>query len=158
MSAPLADHDVLSPSPKERTMSDPSPQNHSIPLTTSVKGNVITISGNGDWTLRAGAPAMEFQFTLADTSGANVQFASLDTADNISTCPPTGSGNQSGQVTGITMNNNSPTKNARFNDNNNNPAVNGPMNVSYQWNFTCDSTHTVQPFDPIISNGGKVSS
>jgi len=157
MTAP-SDHDVLSPSPKERSMNDPSPPSHSIPLSTSVNGSVITISGNGDWTLHAGAPATEFQFSLTDTSGANVQFASLDAADNITTCPPTGSGNQSGQITGVTMNNNSPNKSARFNDNNNNPAVNGPINVSYQWNFTCDSTHTVQPFDPIISNGGKLSS
>lgn len=137
-------------------MNDPSPQSHAIPLTTSVSGNVITISGNGDWTLNAGTPATEFRFTLNDTSGANVQFASLDTADNISSCPPTGSGNQSGQIVGITMNNNGPNKSAHFNDNNNNPSVNGPMNVSYQWNFSCDSTHTVQPFDPIISNGGKL--
>lgn len=135
----------------------PNPTN-TIPLTTSVNGSVISINGDGNWTLNAGTPATEFQFSLTDTSGANVQFASLDTADNINSCPSTGSGNQSGQITGITMNNNGPNKSARFNDNNNNPAVNGPMNVSYQWNFTCDAGHTVQPFDPIISNGGKLSS
>lgn len=139
-------------------MNDPSPPSHAIPLTANANGSVITVSGNGDWTLHAGAPATEFQFTLDDRSNANVQFASLDAADNISTCPPVGSGNQSGQIVGVTMNNNGPNKSARFNDNNSNPSVNGPMNVSYQWNFSCNPGFTVQPFDPIISNGGKVSS
>ncbi len=37
--------------------------------------------------------ATRFNFTLQDTSGANVKFASLDTCDNVDTCPPTGSGN-----------------------------------------------------------------
>ncbi|WP_458389738.1 hypothetical protein [Sphingomonas sp. F9_3S_D5_B_2] len=101
------------------------------------------------------APATHFMFTLNDQSGANVKFASLDAADNLTGCPPTGSGNKSTQVVGETMNNNAPQKRAQFTDNNSNPAKNGPMNVSYQWNFTCDAPFTVEPFDPIISNGGK---
>ena len=42
-----------------------------------------------------------------------------------------------------------------FTDKNNNPAINGEMNVSYQWNFTCDPPFSVLPFDPIIKNGGN---
>ena len=156
MTAP-PEHDVRSPSLKEGSMNDPSPPTHSITLSTSVNDSVITITGDGAWTLHPGAPVTEFQFTLDDTSSANVQFDSLDAADNMSTCPPVGSGNQSTQIDHVVMTNNGPNKSARFNDNNSNPASNGPMNVSYQWNFRCDPGHRVMPFDPIISNGGRLS-
>ena len=41
---------------------------------------------------------------------------------------------------------------ASFTNNNNNK---DPMDVAYQWKFTCsDPELEVQPFDPIINNGG----
>ncbi|MBV9529108.1 hypothetical protein [Sphingomonas sp.] len=126
---------------------------HGVPLTANRSGNLITISGPGNFSVGAGQAATHCQFTLTDNSGANVKFASLDTADNITGCPPVGSGNQSGEIVGITMNNNGPSKMGQFTDNNNVPGT-----VSYQWEFTCDSPFTVTPFDPIISNGGKSNS
>ena len=42
---------------------------------------------------------------------------------------------------------------AEFWDRNDNE---GEMDVSYQWEFTCPDGTTVQPFDPIIANGGKM--
>jgi hypothetical protein len=128
------------------------PPSHSVALTASRTDNLITISGSGAFSVPARQPATHCSFTLTDNSGANVEFASLDTADNITGCPPVGSGNQSGQIVGVTMNNNAAQKSAQFTDNN---SSNGPMTISYQWNFTCDSPCTVSPFDPIISNGGK---
>jgi hypothetical protein len=150
-------HAANAPQPKLGDPPNP-PPSHTVALTTSLNGNTIAITGDGGWNVPAGQPATHFNFTLTDTSGANVQFASLDAADNMTTCPPPGSGNGSGQIVGVTMNNNGPNKSARFTDNNSNPSTNGPMNVSYQWNFSCDPTHTVQSFDPIISNGGRVTS
>ena len=38
---------------------------------------------------------------------------------------------------------NNQSKTAAFTDKNNNPAINGELNVSYQWNFTCDAPFTV---------------
>jgi hypothetical protein len=156
-----APSDTIAPAAPHPRLDDPPQPQHSITLTTTVSGTTISISapaGNGGTSLPVDQAATRFNFTLQDSSGQNVQFSSLDTADGITTCPPTGSGNKSGQIVGITMNNNNNNhqpNTAGFTDNNNNPATNGPLDVSYQWNFTCNSGYTVQPFDPIISNGGK---
>jgi hypothetical protein len=127
---------------------------HDVALTATRSGNVITIGGTGNFSVPQGQAATHCKFTLTDNSqGGNVQFSSLDTADNLQGCPPVGSGNNSSQIVGISMKNNQSPKWAQFTDNNNNSL---PMTVSYQWNFTCDAPYTVSPFDPIISNGGKI--
>ena len=120
-----------------------------IPLTTSREGNIVRILGEGGADLPKGSGAHRFRFTLNDTTGLNVEFSSLDTQDDVSSCPPA-PGENSQQIVGVTMG--SPARTAGFTDNNNNSS---PMNVSYQWNFTCsDPNVQVQPFDPIIRNGG----
>ena len=150
--------DMHAPNAPQPKLGDPPPNpelpQHTVALSTSVSGNTITINGAGSFSIPVGQAATHCKFTLTDTSGANVQFDSLDAADNITTCPTPGSGNGSGQIIGITKENNASPKKAQFTDNNNNQA---PMNVSYQWNFSCDAPYTVEPFDPIISNGGKSS-
>jgi len=150
--------DMHAPNAPQPKLGDPPPKpqppQHTVALSTSVSGNTITIEGAGSFSIPLGQAATHCNFTLTDTSGANVQFDSLDTADGITTCPPTGSGNNSSQIVGITPNNHASPKTAQFTDNNSNQ---GPLNVSYQWNFTCDAPYTVEPFDPIISNGGKSS-
>ena len=128
-----------------------------VALTADLSGSAIIISGPpGPFSVGKDTGACGFDFTLTDNTGANVQFDSLDTADNIAGCPTTGSGDQSTQIGGVAKNNNVSPKTARFTDNNNNDAKNGPMNVSFQWNFTCDdASKSVEPYDPIIANGGK---
>jgi len=144
----------VAPNPHE-AMDDPGQPIQEIALGTSVNGTVISITGNGDASIPTGQAATIFKFTLTDTSGANVQFSSLDAEDGTTACPPVGSGNRSGQIVGITMHNNQTPKKAQFTDNNNNNPANGALNVSYQWEFTCNTGFTVQPFDPVISNGGR---
>jgi hypothetical protein len=150
--------DSHAPTAPQPTRGEPPTQPQvNLQLGTSVSGNTITITGdNSTKPLQTNQAATHFNFTLNDTSGANVKFDSLDAQDNSSSCPPTVTGNQSGQIVGITTNNASPNnKSARFTDNNDNNAANGVLNISYQWNFTCDPPYSVRPFDPIISNGGK---
>lgn len=142
----------VQPAPDARLENSPGGPQHTVALTTSIDGNTISIAGQGSFSVPVGQAATHCKFTLSDASGANVKFASLDTADDINGCPPTGSGNRSSQIVGVTMNNKAPQKTAQFTDSNNNE---GHMNVSYQWNFTCDAPYSVLPFDPIISNGGK---
>lgn len=126
-----------------------------VPLTATRSGNTIRVTGSGGASLAVDRPATRFNFTLTDNSQCNVKFASLLAVDDCSTCPPT-SGGTSQQIVGVTMNNGATPKTAAFTDNNSNPAQNGPMDVAYQWSFTCDCPGvTVQPFDPIISNGGR---
>lgn len=125
-----------------------------VPLTATRNGNTISITGNGGANLAVNSGAHRFVFTLTDNSGANVQFASVDTCDNTTSCPPP-SGENSQQIVAVVMQNTSSPKYAAFTDNNSNLANNGPMSVSYQWNFTCDSPCTVGSFDPIIENGGR---
>lgn len=131
-------------------------QNHSqltsraVALTASISGNKITISGNGGADLPKNSGAHRFDFTLASPPGVTVEFASLDTQDNCSTCPPA-SGENSTQIVGVQIGKGG--NSASFTDNNNNKG--GPMDVSYQWNFTCDDPSIqVEAFDPIIKNGG----
>lgn len=148
---------VDAPTAPKPKLKDPPPTqpNVDIALGTAVNGTTITITGNGDATLPQGQSATVFNFTLNDGSGANVQFSSLDAKDGISTCPPVGSGNLSGQINGVNMHNNKTPRTAHFTDSNSNDPANGTLNVSYQWEFTCNSGYTVEPFDPIIKNGGK---
>jgi len=121
---------------------------HSVPLTATVSGNTVTISGNGSANLAKNSGAHRFNFSLTSPAGLTVQFDSLDTQDDCSTCPPA-SGENSKQIVGVQIGSNT----ASFTDSNNNK--DGPMDVSYQWNFTCDDpTLQVEPFDPIIKNGG----
>ena len=147
----MSSHADTQPRPKIADNDPPGGPQFAIPLTTRVDGNTITILGDGSKTVPKGQAATHFMFTLTDTSGGEVQFASLDAADNSSSCPPP-RGINSSQIVGVTMNNNAPQKTAQFTDNNSNQ---GQMNISYQWNFTCSPTFNVLPFDPIISNGGK---
>ncbi|WP_155264503.1 hypothetical protein [Sphingomonas segetis] len=123
---------------------------HKIPLTATIVGNKVRISGNGDADLKPNSGGHRFEFAIASPPGLTVEFASLDSEDNCSTCPPA-SGENSKQIVSVKI---YPTT-ASFNDNNNNSV---PMDVSYQWNFTCDNPKlTVEPFDPIIKNGGTTT-
>ena len=126
-----------------------SPTVHNIQLTANRTGNRVTISGNGGASLPKASGAHRFNFDLSDNTGLSVEFSSLDAEDNSSTCPPA-PGENSQQIVGVTMG--PQPRTASFTDNNNNS---GPMDVSYQWNFTCNDPNVrVDPFDPIIRNGG----
>jgi hypothetical protein len=126
-----------------------SPPVHDIPLAANRSGNRVTISGQGGASLPKASGAHRFRFTLADPTGLDVEFSSLDTEDNRSTCPPA-PGENSTQIVGVTMG--PQPRTAAFTDNNDNS---GPMDVCYQWHFTCnDPAVQVEPFDPIIRNGG----
>ena len=117
-----------------------------IQLTANRTGNRVNIVGDGDRSLAPGSGAEVFDFALADPTGLNVSFSSLDTQDN-GRCPPV-AGLNSGQIVGVAIR----PQNASFTDRNSNR---DPMDVSYQWNFTCnDPAVRVAPFDPIIKNGG----
>lgn len=122
-----------------------------VALTATKSGNRVTVSGNGGADLPQNSGAHRFNFTISSPPGLAVQFASLDTQDNCSTCPPA-SGENSQQIVGVQINGGT----AAFTDNNNNQG--GPMDVSYQWNFSCsDPDVDVESFDPIIKNGGTTT-
>lgn len=123
---------------------------HDIPLTATVRGSRIRIDGAGSADLPKNSGAHHFRFMLTPPPGIDVRFSSLDTQDNRSTCPPS-PGDNSNQIVGVRI---APDgHSASFTDNNNNRG--GPMDVCYQWNFTCsDSSKQVEPFDPVIKNGG----
>ena len=122
---------------------------HTIQLTATIVGSEIVVSGNGAANLPANSGAHRFDFSLTSPDGVTVRFASLDTQDNCSTCPPA-SGENSKQIVAVQIGPNGDT--AGFTDNNSNQQA---MDVSYQWNFSCsDPSLRVQPFDPIIKNGG----
>jgi len=125
-----------------------------IQLTANLSKSVITISGSGDVDIPEGQQATRFNFTLNDSTGFNVKFASLDAEDNSTACPPPG-GQNSTQIEGVQTHNNHAPRRAAFTDKNNNDPKNGELKISYAWNFTCDAGATVEPFDPIISNGGR---
>lgn len=125
-----------------------------ITLTATVRDSAISVSGNGSANIPVNQGATRFNFTLIDNTGFNVQFASLDTADNSTACPPP-PGENSRQISGVTMHNNQTPPTASFTDNNSNNAASGPLSISYAWNFSCDAGMTVGQYDPIITNGGK---
>ena len=125
---------------------------HNIPLTATLAGSTVRINGNGARKLAQGSGAHRFNFTLDDQTGLNIQFSHLDSEDNRSTCPPA-SGDNSDQIVAVTIGPRPGT--ASFTDNNNNR---GRMDVAYQWHFTCDDPNKqVEPFDPVIENGGNAS-
>jgi hypothetical protein len=93
----------------------------------------------------------EFRFKLDDNTSKNVRFAALTSAD-CSTCPPVTT-NPNTQIHDVQIHNTPGQTHAEFKNRNDNPR---PIDVSYQWEFTCDAPATVNPFDPIISNGGRV--
>jgi len=122
---------------------------HTILLTATIVGTEIVVSGAGGANLPVNSGAHRFDFSLTSPDGVTVRFESLDTQDNCSTCPPA-SGENSKQIVAVHIGPNGDT--AGFTDNNSNQQA---MDVSYQWNFTCsDPSLQVQPFDPIIRNGG----
>lgn len=128
-----------------------SPNDHNIQLVANRTGNRVTISGAGGANLPKASGAHRFNFTLIDNTNPSlgVDFSSLDAEDNSSSCPPA-PGENSQQIVGVTIG--PQPRTAAFTDNNNNS---GPMDISYQWNFTCNDPNVrVDPFDPIIRNGG----
>ena len=114
----------------------------------------IIITGNGGRNLPKGSGSHHFKFELDDKTTKNVKFASLTAADNCSTCPPDTT-KPNTQIVDVRTDN-SPSsgqpRRAEFKDKNDNKPA---MDVSYQWEFTCDPTMKVSPFDPTIVNGGK---
>jgi len=131
---------------------------HHITLTAELNPSnpmEIRVTGNGRRRLPRGSGWHHFKFTLNDRTPHNVEFLSLAAADNCSDCPPP-AGSSSGQIVNISMDNNpghGRPRTAEFEDRNDNKPA---MNVSYQWAFRCNPGMTVLPFDPIISNGGRV--
>ena len=124
---------------------------HRIRLTAEIDAaNVITLTPK--IRLRRKSGGHHFKFVLDDRSGKNVQFAALTHEDNCSTFSPAPK-NPGSQIYDEDTHNNDSPRWAEFKNKNNNTR---PMNVSYQWEFTCDSGATVLPYDPIISNGGRV--
>ena len=73
---------------------------HSVPLVATLVGKTIKISGNGGASLPKNSGAHHFDFTLASPAGLTVEFKSLDTQDDCSTCPPA-SGENSKQIVGV---------------------------------------------------------
>jgi hypothetical protein len=120
--------------------------------TTDKQGKVVITGDNAKKTLPKGTGPHHFSFSLDDQTKPkqNVKFASLDTADNCSTCPPP-SGENSTQIPSKDIDIAKDGLSASFKDKNDN---NAPMDVAYAWNFTCDNGQTPQ-FDPIIDNRGK---
>ena len=106
--------------------------------------------------LKPGRYPHSFKFTIDDQTGKNVRFKTLTSADDCSTCPPDLSKPHT-QIPDFDIDPRDPRK-AEFTNLNNNqlPRQPQPMDVSYQWEFECDPGFTVAPFDPIISNGGRV--
>jgi hypothetical protein len=98
-----------------------------------------------------------FKFELDDQTGKNVSFGTLTSADDCSTCPPDTT-KPNTQIYDVRRDNNPSAgkpRTAEFKNRNNNTRPR-PMDVSYQWEFTCDPGPTVRPFDPIIANGGRM--
>lgn len=130
--------------PQDRTKVTP----RAVQLTARVVENTVVVSGEGGADLPQNSGAHRFDFTLTGPPGLTVQFKSLDSQDDCSTCPPA-AGDNSSQIVGVRIDGDR----ASFTDNNNNR--DGPIDVAYQWNFSCsDPSLRVEPFDPIIKNGG----
>ena len=103
--------------------------------------------------LPKGSKEHHFKFTLDDRTRKEVQFNSLVSSDGWSKCPPNPALPHD-QIFWHRMHNGDDPRWAEFKNRNNNKP---PMDVSYQWEFICnDPAITVEPFDPIISNGGRV--
>jgi hypothetical protein len=105
--------------------------------------------------LARGSKGHHFKFRLDDQTGKNVSFAALTSADDCSTCPPDKT-KPNTQIYDVRRENNPPhgqPRTAEFRDRNDNERE---MDVSYQWEFTCPDGTKVQPYDPIIANGGKM--
>lgn len=114
----------------------------------------ILVTGKTE--LPKGSGGHHFKFTLDDRTAERVQFASLTSADDCSTCPPDTTKPHDQIYDDATHNNDSPRWATFKNKNNNKKPKSVPMDVSYQWEFTCDDpTIAVLPFDPILKNGGK---
>jgi hypothetical protein len=119
----------------------------SIQLTATLSNGQVVISGNGGANLPARSGSHRFLFSLNDQTGLGVAFSSLDAADNCNTCPPP-SGMNSQQLQAVNINGTS----AAFTDSNSG----GAMQISYQWNFSCnDPSKLPIKYDPIINNGGS---
>jgi hypothetical protein len=160
MTSPIDNETIAAPRPTFREESKMAGNKIDIALTATLNRttNQIDISGpSGPFPVGKDNGPCQFDFTLTDSTNLTVEFSSLDAADNLgSQCPPAGSGDKSTQINGVNIHNNANPKSAGFNDKNDNDAKNGPMNVSFRWNFTCeDPSVTVGSYDPIISNGGK---
>ena len=127
-----------------------------VPLTATLSGKNIKISGPTSFPLlNVNSGAWHFGFTLDDQTNKGVRFTTLDAIDGAKVCPASGTGNQSKLIVGDQVEPNDPTQ-ARFTDNNNNDAKLGVVDVSFQWNFTCDDQSIkVEPYDPVVPNGGK---
>lgn len=107
--------------------------------------------------LPRGSRGHRFKFVLDDQTGQNVRFDALTSADDCSTCPPITT-NPNTQIYDVSTDNNPRPGQPRTAEfwNRNDQTRPRPMDVAYQWTFTCDAGFTVEPFDPIISNGGRV--
>ena len=128
-----------------------------VALTATMKGaKNIEIKGPTSFqTLGVDTGAWIFNFTLDDQTGQGVRFTTLDAMDGSKVCPASGSGNKSKLIVGEHVEPQDP-KQAHFTDNNNNKADEGVVDVSFQWNFTCnDQSIKVEPYDPVVPNGGK---
>lgn len=118
-----------------------------IQLTATLQNGQVVITGNGGASLPARSGSHRFMFSLDDDTGLGVTFLSLDAADNCNTCPPP-SGMNSQQIHAVDID----ATSAAFTDSNSG----GAMQISYQWNFTCnDPSKLPITFDPIINNGGS---
>lgn len=140
---------------QDTTMEHDQVTDHQIPLTARNVGNTVEVTGDGGAKLARDSRSHRFIFELSDKTDPklNVRFkprdSMIDAADDVSSCPPP-SGMNSDQLVGIARMGD--TK-AGFTDKNDNRKADMP--VSYQLHFECDDPDmTVEPFDPIIINGG----
>jgi len=126
-----------------------------VALTATLNGKKIDISGPTSFPLLGvDTGAWHFDFTLDDQTGKQVRFTTLDAQDGCTKCPST-KGNSSKLISGERVEPGDPPM-AHFIDNNNNDSKLGVVNVGFQWNFACnDPTITVEPYDPVVPNGGK---
>jgi hypothetical protein len=147
------DNDTLTASRQEKWEESEMAAPIDVPLTAKISGKVITVTGPGDADIPEGQNATRFNFILTDGTGFNVKFDTLDAADATNRPPP--SGQNSTQIEGVQTFNNKSPREAGFTDKNNNNPKNGKLKIAYQWNFTCDAGATVEPYDPIITNGGR---
>src|SRR5215212_1149074 len=101
-----------------------------IPLTADLDGSgKVVINGNrSPVTLGKGEPGRRFSFTLEDNTKLNVRFASLDTEDYCSQCPPA-PGDNSKLIGNVQIKNDRTPEEAWFIDSNNNSSSKPPIDV-----------------------------